>query len=578
MIDSRILNVFVFVFLLSGSAFVEADPLDAAGRKACLSVHNQNRRALANGQVQNSKGQMMPKATDMIQMGKSRRGHLKRRIMASDSLRSNFTVLILATLIKKTLSGWWDQVKNLDSTDVQYSMNMFMKFVSHFAQVLTSLNSYLISVQMAYSKNTAVGCARYSTRLGEKAQEITAKRDLRTRPPGDFNAKSIVMFFAVFDPIVSIITFLVCLTGLFANLLIGCVRKQSDSTLHSSSVSSLSSQKNHDDRCCHLAATNREYRTNFSTTSNDPLQPPAHRRRELPHEQIEGGGISWLDLARRTLPIHIFEPLSLLQAISEELRFAGPFLNHLNDQKDPTGRFCSVIGFIVSGYSGLSGRSRKPFNPLLGETFDFISDDKWKYHAEQVTTVIQNPRATAENRLIRNEGEMMISTNTGLEGRIWFTADDQNSLVGTIQRLSDGVVLFHLKGHWDRGIPDGIKWETIFEAPEINENAARFYGFSEFTMDLNCIHESQRPFLPSTDSRLRPDQRHLENGDAQRAEREKKRLEQASYWFDCSLTWSLDATNTQFTLLDPVVRTCDRFVYGTTLVSLLGIEIELLSR
>ncbi|KAI6217710.1 Oxysterol-binding protein-related protein 3 [Aphelenchoides besseyi] len=395
------------------------------------------------------------------------------------------------------------------------------------------------------------------------------------------------MFFPLFDSIISITSLLVCLTGLLVNFLIGCVRdrKQNDSTVHSSSVSSLSTQT-HDGRCCHLGApTHGGHRINFSTTSNDPLQPPAHRRRELPHEQIEGGGISWLDLARRTLPIHIFEPLSLLQAISEELRFAGQFLNQLNDQKDPTERFCSVIGFVLSGYSGLSGRSRKPFNPLLGETFDFISDDKWKYHAEQVshhppisachadgpgwnwyqtfksrvqnamdstsitselptrllmsngdeyswnkvTTVIQNPRATAENRRIRNEGEMTISSNTGLEARIQFLADDHNLLDGTLQRLSDGVVLFHLKGHWHRGISrstDGIKWKTIFEAPETNENAARFYGFSEFTMDLNCIHESQRPFLPSTDSRLRLDQRHLENGDVKRAEREKKRLEQ----------------------------------------------------
>ncbi|KAI6185873.1 Oxysterol-binding protein-related protein 3 [Aphelenchoides besseyi] len=398
------------------------------------------------------------------------------------------------------------------------------------------------------------------------------------------------MFFAVFDPIVSIITFLVCLTGLFCE-----------------SSDWLCSQAERFDPSlfvCFFALITKKITTIGVVISQQQIAniEPTFRPQATIHFNhrlivVVNFHTSKLKAvvshARRTLPIHIFEPLSLLQAISEELRFAGPFLNHLNDQKDPTGRFCSVIGFIVSGYSGLSGRSRKPFNPLLGETFDFISDDKWKYHAEQVshhppisachadgpgwnwyqtfksqvqnamdstsitselpirlfmtngdeyswnkvTTVIQNPRATAENRLIRNEGEMMISTNTGLEGRIWFTADDQNSLVGTIQRLSDGVVLFHLKGHWDRGIrrsADGIKWETIFEAPEINENAARFYGFSEFTMDLNCIHESQRPFLPSTDSRLRPDQRHLENGDAQRAEREKKRLEQASYWFDCS--------------------------------------------
>jgi hypothetical protein len=43
-----------------------------------------------------------------------------------------------------------------------------------------------------------------------------------------------------------------------------------------------------------------------------------------------------------------------------------------------------IIGFIISAYTGLPGRKRKPFESLLGETFDFIHKD-WKYHAEQVS-------------------------------------------------------------------------------------------------------------------------------------------------------------------------------------------------
>lgn len=49
-----------------------------------------------------------------------------------------------------------------------------------------------------------------------------------------------------------------------------------------------------------------------------------------------------------------------------------------------------VVGFIVSGYTGLVGRNRKPFNPLLGETFDFIHEDGWQYHAEQVLIAISD--------------------------------------------------------------------------------------------------------------------------------------------------------------------------------------------
>ncbi|KAI6212527.1 hypothetical protein M3Y94_00036300 [Aphelenchoides besseyi] len=158
------MTLIVFILSLSALVFVGADPLDDAGRKACLTLHNQNRRALANSQVQNAKGQTMPKATDMIQMKYSNELEKKSQAWAEKCVTkdtggqgqiSSWTSEKLdhATLIKKTLTGWWDQVKNHESTDVQFSMDMFMKFVSHFAQ-------------MAYSKNTAVGCAISPCRNG----------------------------------------------------------------------------------------------------------------------------------------------------------------------------------------------------------------------------------------------------------------------------------------------------------------------------------------------------------------------------------------------------------------------------
>lgn len=113
------------------------------------------------------------------------------------------------------------------------------------------------------------------------------------------------------------------------------------------------------------------------------FQPIKNPRRQLPSDQIHGGGISLWDLAKRSIPIHAFEPLSVLQAICEELRFADRFLNKLYDTKEADQRMIMVIGFIVSGYTCLVGRNRKPVNPILGETFDFISKDGWKYHAEQ---------------------------------------------------------------------------------------------------------------------------------------------------------------------------------------------------
>ena len=37
-----------------------------------------------------------------------------------------------------------------------------------------------------------------------------------------------------------------------------------------------------------------------------------------------------------------------------------------------------------------------------------------------------------------------------------------------------------------------------------------YYGFSRFAIELNEVLESERGYLPSTDTRFRPDQRYLE--------------------------------------------------------------------
>ena len=44
-----------------------------------------------------------------------------------------------------------------------------------------------------------------------------------------------------------------------------------------------------------------------------------------------------------------------------------------------------VAAFAVSSYSGSNNRFLKPFNPLLGETFEFeFPEKKWRALAEKV--------------------------------------------------------------------------------------------------------------------------------------------------------------------------------------------------
>lgn len=53
-----------------------------------------------------------------------------------------------------------------------------------------------------------------------------------------------------------------------------------------------------------------------------------------------------------------------------------------------------------------------------------------------------------------------------------------------------------------------------------------YYGFTRFAMELNELDSETIKFLPSTDTRFRPDQRALEEGDLDAAEEMKLTLEQ----------------------------------------------------
>ncbi|KAI6218420.1 hypothetical protein M3Y99_01710200 [Aphelenchoides fujianensis] len=142
-----------------------------------------------------------------------------------------------------------------------------------------------------------------------------------------------------------------------------------------------------------------------------------------------------------------------------------------------------------------------------------------EYSWNKVTTIVQNARAEAEKRVVRNEGEMVIRSSTGVECRLQFAVEG-NAVEGRVRGRA-GERAVRLLGQ----IVASGEQVALFEAPPPHEHAAAHYGFNRFTMALNELHAAERPLLPPTDSRFRPDQRLLENGEPERAEEAKKRLE-----------------------------------------------------
>nr|XP_020464008.1 oxysterol-binding protein-related protein 7-like isoform X2 [Monopterus albus] len=146
----------------------------------------------------------------------------------------------------------------------------------------------------------------------------------------------------------------------------------------------------------HAAAT-LKYRDSVNRAPDKPRQLPTDtgRRTTLPAPSADNSHIGIMsilynnigkDLSRVSMPVALNEPLCLLQRVTEELEYSEllDIANHIND---PYERMVYVAAFSISGYAWASWRNRyKPFNPVLGETFECHREDRgFRYISEQVS-------------------------------------------------------------------------------------------------------------------------------------------------------------------------------------------------
>ena len=85
-----------------------------------------------------------------------------------------------------------------------------------------------------------------------------------------------------------------------------------------------------------------------------------------------------------SLPVKIFEPKSNLQRMTEYWSFAPIFLTLASNERDNIEKLKYVICYSVAGLYTCS-KQLKPFNPLLGETFEGLFDDSTSVYCEQVS-------------------------------------------------------------------------------------------------------------------------------------------------------------------------------------------------
>lgn len=96
------------------------------------------------------------------------------------------------------------------------------------------------------------------------------------------------------------------------------------------------------------------------------------------------------------LPVWIMMPFSMLQNISEIMEYTD-LLEKAAKTEDPYERLAWVVGFTMGPFPG-NERTWKPFNPILGETFELSMNNGLRFIAEQVSHHPPVGAAHAENK------------------------------------------------------------------------------------------------------------------------------------------------------------------------------------
>ncbi|KAK1758718.1 Oxysterol-binding protein 2 [Echria macrotheca] len=321
------------------------------------------------------------------------------------------------------------------------------------------------------------------------------------------------------------------------------------------------------------------------------------------------------DMTKMTLPVSFNEPTSLLYRCGEDMEYAD-LLDLAADRTDSIERMIYVAAFAASEYASTIGRVAKPFNPLLGETFEYVRPDKnyrffieqvshhppvgaawaespkWTYYGESAVkskfygrsfdinplgTWFLRLRPTAGgteelytwkkvtssvvgiitgNPVVDNYGPMEIKNwHTGevchleFKARGW-KASSAYQISGKIVD-ANGQVRVSMGGRWNSKLYARLTpgFETTVDEPadgepahagsfndpsrafliwQANERPAGIpFNLTPFVLTFNHIDDKLRPWIAPTDSRLRPDQRAMEDGEYDFAATEKNRLEEA---------------------------------------------------
>lgn len=111
------------------------------------------------------------------------------------------------------------------------------------------------------------------------------------------------------------------------------------------------------------------------------------------------------DISRISVPVVFNDPTSLLQKCAQSMEY-NELLDRAGTEPNPARRIAIVAVHAISQLTIAERTASKPFNPLLGETYEYVTKD-FSYLSEQVS---HHPPITA-NYCRSNKGLYTLFTN-----------------------------------------------------------------------------------------------------------------------------------------------------------------------
>ncbi|XP_015917026.1 oxysterol-binding protein 1 isoform X2 [Parasteatoda tepidariorum] len=378
--------------------------------------------------------------------------------------------------------------------------------------------------------------------------------------------------------------------------------------VHSVCVSKFGEDNTSDSEPKSSSAPNTPSHGGYNNNSEKSLVPVKKRRTIIPEKPNYSLNLWSImkncigkELTKIPMPVNFNEPLSTLQRLTEEYEYSE-LLDKAAQCSDSCEQMAYIAAYTISSYATTSNRTGKPFNPLLGESYecDRTDDYGWRCISEQVshhppmlaqhcegrgwecwqeftmsskfrgkylqiiplgiahllfpesgnhytwrkvTTFVHN---IIVGRLwVDHHGEMEIvnhSTEDKCHLRFipysYFSREVPRKVTGVVTD-KDGNAKFVLQGTWDNKMecarvlstqgsvkgkplletstPKTI-WRRQYPPPEYE----KIYNFTILACQLNEPEDGVAP----TDSRIRPDQRLMEEGAWDQANEVKVQLEE----------------------------------------------------